>query len=184
MKHHLGILMIIAGLAAGKTAAADYVQASGSTLAFSGSYQGEAFQGSFPNFTTVLRFDPARLAGAKLDVSITLTSATTRNADYDSELRGDAFFKSSQFPKARYTATVFRALGGNRYAADGILSLRGVSKLVTLTFTWTAGAKPVLSGTATVKRLDFNVGTGDWRDLSLIPNDVKVSTKVVFQAKP
>ena len=33
----------------------------------------------------------------------------------------------------------FRSLGGNQYAADGTLSLRGVSKPVTLTFTWTPG---------------------------------------------
>jgi polyisoprenoid-binding protein YceI len=184
MKRTLGALIMIAGLVTGQVSAADYVQAPGSSLSFSGKYQGEPFQGSFPNFATSLRFDPARLSGAKLDVTITLKTATTRNADYDSELLGDSFFKSSQFPKARYTANAFRALGGNRFAADGLLSLRGVSKPVTLTFTWTAGAKPVLSGTATVKRLDFNVGTGDWRDLSLIPNDIKVSTKVVFQAKP
>ena len=102
--------------------------------------------------------------------------------DYDSELRGDAFFNSTKFPQARYTATRFRALGGNKYAADGILSLRGASKPVTLTFTWTPGAKPVLAGKATVKRLDFGVGgEGDWADTELLPNAIAVSTKVVLQ---
>ena len=76
-----------------------------------------------------------------------------------------------------------RALRGNKYAADGILSLRGVSKPVVLTFTWTAGAKPVLAGTAVVKRLDFGVGSGDWADVGVIPNEIKVTTKVVFQPK-
>jgi polyisoprenoid-binding protein YceI len=56
-----------------------------------------------------------------------------------------------------------------------------VSKPVTLTFTWTPGAQPVLSGKATVKRLDFGVGGGDWADTSNIPNEVAVSTKVVFK---
>ena len=42
--------------------AADYVQAPGSTLAFGGMYQGEAFAGVFPDFTTTLSFDPADLA--------------------------------------------------------------------------------------------------------------------------
>ena len=40
-----------------------------------------------------------------------------------------------------------------------------------------------LSGTATVKRLDFGVGGGDWADTSVIPNEIKVTTKVVFVAK-
>jgi polyisoprenoid-binding protein YceI len=170
-------------LLTGSTFAAEYAQTVGSTLGFSGKYQGEAFTGQFPGFVTTLSFDPAKLAGAKLDVTIPLATATTRNADYDSELRGASFFNSKKFPQARYTSTKFRALGGNKYAADGTLSLRGISKPVTLTFIWTAGAKPVLTGTAVVKRLEFGVGGGDWADVGVIPNDIRVTTKVVFQPK-
>jgi polyisoprenoid-binding protein YceI len=170
-------------LIAAPASATDYAQTAGSTLGFSGKYQGEVFNGNFPGFTTTLSFDPGKLVGAKLDVLIPLATATTRNADYDSELRGASFFNSGKFPQARYSATKFRSLGGNKFAADGILSLRGVSKPVTLTFTWTSGAKPILLGTATIKRLDFGVGSGDWADISVIPNEIKVSTKVVFQSK-
>jgi polyisoprenoid-binding protein YceI len=160
--------------------AADYTQAPGSTLSFSGKYQGDTFNGSFPGFVAKFSFDPKQLATSKLDVTIPLANATTRNSDYDGELHGVSFFNSRKFPQARYTANAFRSLGGNRYAADGTLSLRGVSKPVTLTFTWTPGAKPVLNGTAVVKRLEFGVGSGDWADTSVIPNDIKVTTKVVF----
>ena len=177
------VLAAALALAATATHAADYVQAPGSTLGFSGSYQGEAFNGTFPGFVTRLSFDPAKPATGRLDVSIPLATATTRNPDYDGELRGSAFFDSRKFPQARYTASKFRALGGNRFATDGMLNLRGVSRPVTLTFTWTAGAKPVLSGTATVKRLAFGVGGGEWADTGLIPDDIKVSTKVVLQPK-
>lgn len=162
-------------------AAADYVQASGSSLAFAGKYQGEVFTGRFPGFTTKLRFDPAQLANASLDVTIPISTATTGNGDYDDNMRGDAFFDAAKFPQAHYTATRFRSLGGNRYAADGTLALHGVSKPVTLTFTWTPAAQPVLVGKATVKRLDFGIGSGDFGDTSLIPDAIAVSTKVVFQ---
>jgi polyisoprenoid-binding protein YceI len=160
--------------------AADYAQAPGSTLAFAGKYQGEVFTGKFPGFATRFSFDPRQLATSKLDVTIPLATATTANADYDAELRGDAFFNSGKFPQAKYSASKFRSLGGNRYAADGTLSLRGVSKPVTLEFTWTPGAKPVLAGKATVKRLDFGVGGGDWADTGLIPDAIAISTKVIF----
>ena len=113
-------------------------------------------------------------------MAIPLATATTSNADYDGELRGNAFFNSTKFPKATYSASKFRALGGNRYAADGTLSLRGVDKPVTLEFTWTPGAKPVLAGKASVKRLDFGVGGGDWADTTLIPDAIAISTRVVF----
>lgn len=172
--------ILAALLAAAPVHAADYTQAPGSVLAFAGTYEGEAFTGRFPGFVTRLSFDPAQLAASKLDVTIPLATASTGNSDYDGEMRGSAFFNSAKFPQARYTATRFRALGGNRYAADGTLSLRGVTKPVTLTFTWTPGAKPVLSGKATVKRLDFGVGEGDWADTDLLPNEIAVSTKVLL----
>ncbi|MCI4568703.1 YceI family protein [Lysobacter sp. CFH 32150] len=162
--------------------AADYTQVTGSSLVFASSYQGETFTGRFPGFVTKLSFDPKQLATSKLDVTIPLVSATTGVEDYDSELRGSTFFNASKFPQARYTATKFRALGGNKFAADGTLSLRGISKPVTLAFTWTPGAKPVLAGKATVKRLDFGVGSGEWADTELLPNEIAINTKVVLQA--
>ncbi|KGQ17790.1 putative secreted protein [Lysobacter dokdonensis DS-58] len=173
-------LLCVASFAA---CAADYVQGAGSSLQFAGTYQGDAFSGSFPGFKTTFRFDPKQLAASKLDVAIPIGAATVGNDEMDPEMRGTAFFDAKRFPQARYTASKFRALGGNRYAADGTLSLRGVSKPVTLTFTWTPGARPVLQGTATVKRLDFGVGGGEWADTSLLPNDIKVTTKVVFAPK-
>jgi len=160
--------------------AADYVQAAGSSLTFASSYEGEVFSGRFPSFATKLSFDPAQLATAKLDVTIALTGTTTANPERDDTLKGSDFFNVNKFPQARYTATKFRALGGNKFAADGVLSLHGVNKPVTLMFTWIPGAKPVLTGKATVKRLDFGVGGGDWSDTSTLPNDVAVNTKVVF----
>lgn len=162
-------------------AAADYVQAPGSSLVFASQYDGETFTGSFPGFSTKLSFDPAQLANAKLDVTIPLAGAKTGNGDRDSTLQGAEFFDVAKHAQARYTASKFRALGGNKYATDGMLSLHGVSKPVTLNFTWTPGAKPVLAGKATVKRLDFGVGTGDWADTKAIPNEVAISTKVVLQ---
>ncbi len=178
------VITIMSGaalLAAPSARAADYVQAPGSTLAFAGNYQGESFAGRFPGFATRLSFDPKQLAGAKLDVTIPMATATAGNPDYDGELRGKAFFDVSKFAQARYQATKFRALGGNRYAADGTLTLRGLSKPVTLTFTWTPGAQPVLAGKATVRRLDFGVGSGDWADTGTIPNAIAISTRVVLK---
>lgn len=172
---------LVAMMAAAPVFAADYVQAPGSSLVFASKYDGEVFTGKFPEFTTKLSFDPAKLAESKLDVVIPLLGANTGNADRDSTLSSADFFNVGKFAQARYTASKFRSLGGNQYAADGNLSLRGVSKPVTLTFTWTPGAQPVLSGKATVKRLDFGVGGGDWADTKTIPNEVAVSTKVVLK---
>ena len=173
-------LVLLLSLASASAHGADYHALPGSSLGFSATYQSEAFNGSFAKFTPQIRFDPARLADSRFDVRIVLASANTRNDERDETLKGSDFFDAAAQPEARYVATKFRALGGNRYAADGVLTLRGVSKPVSLSFTWTAGNKPVLDGSALLKRLDFKVGTGDWTDLDLIPNDVKVSTHLLL----
>lgn len=173
-------LLLLAGNAA---YAADWVAQPGSTLGFSSSQQGEAFEGQFGKFTPQIRFDPKKLAESRFDVSIQLASASTHNAERDELLLGDEFFNAVKMPQARFVATKFRALGGNRYAADGALTLRGLSKPVSLVFTWTSGASTVLNGEATLKRLDFKVGAGDWADTSVLPNAVKVKTRLLLKPK-
>jgi len=171
---------LVAMLAASANAA-DYVQAQGSALSFASQYDGVTFTGRFPEFETQLRFDPDDLASARLDVSIALASAVTGNRDRDSTLKTSDFFNIARFAGARYSARTFRALGDNRYAADGTLELKGIEKPVTLTFTWTpaaAGAPAILTGSATLKRLEFNIGSGDWSNTRTIPDDVAIATKV------
>ena len=171
-------------LAAAPAFAADYVQAPRAALAFAGKYQGKVFTGTFPGFRTTMRFDPQDLANARLDVAIPIATASTGNRDYDGEMRGKAFLDAAGFPQARYTATTFRALGGDRYAADGSLTLRGIAKPVTLEFTWTPGPRPLLVGKATVHRLRFDVGGGDWADTKLLPDAIAVATKLELQPAP
>lgn len=158
--------------------AADWsVDATTSKLTFSSTAEGMAFEGQFKQFTPTIRFDPADLATARFDVKISLASADTANADRDDTLKGADFFAVSNFPEANYQATRFRDLGQGRFAADGTLSLRGVDKPVTLEFTWTGDAThAVLDGSATLNRLDFAVGAGDWADASTIAHEVRVST--------
>ena len=176
----LAIGLGVALVAATPSFAADYVQAPGSTLTFATKYQGEVFVGRFASFATRLSFDPKKLATSKLDVTIPLAGVSVGNPDGDDALESADFFNVRKFPQARFSATRFRSLGSNRFVADGTLTLRGVSKPVALSFTWTPGAKPVLTGKATVRRLDFGVGGGDWADTELIPNEIAISTKVIL----
>lgn len=171
---------LVALLATMPVIATDYVQATGSKLAFATKYQGEVFVGTLPEFSTRLSFDPAKLETASLDVTIPLANASIDNPDGTEALRGRDFFNVAQFPHARFVSDRFRSLGGDRYAADGTLTLRGARRPVTLEFTWTPGVRPVLTGSATVRRLEFGVGGGDWADVELIPDEVAVSTRVTF----
>lgn len=153
-----------------------------SSLGFTATYQGEEFEGRFARFTPSIAFDPKQLATSHFDVVVQLASADTRNDERDEMLRGDGFFNSAKAPTARYRAARFRALGGDRFVAEGQLSLNGITKPVSLAFTWSGGARPVLVGSASLKRLEFGVGTGDWTDTALLPDAVRVKTRLLLAA--
>ena len=175
-------LALIALLATACSAhAKDWTVDPSSTLGFSGSYQGEKFSGTFARFTAKIALDEADLANAKLDVEIDVTSASTGNTDYDGELKGSAFFDYARFPKARFVSTSV-ARSGAGLVADGTLTIRDKSKPVQLALDFKpAGDAATLDVKTTLKRLDFDVGTGDWADTSLIAADVIVTSHLVLK---
>lgn len=177
MRVALALLLALAGTAQAK----DYTVDPSSTLGFVGDYQGEKFTGKFNRFTAKISLDKANLAAAKLDVEIDVTSATTGNADYDGELKGAKFFDFAKFPKAHFTSTAVKESGG-ALIADGNLTIRDKTKPVQLKLDFKpAGEGATLDVQATLKRLDFDVGTDDYADTSTIGADVQVTSHLVLK---
>jgi polyisoprenoid-binding protein YceI len=184
MKRYIPLFAVIMYLLSCVSVAQDWLPAKGSKLTFSSSFQSESFSGEFSRFTPQIRFDPKQLTKCRFDVSIDLLSVDSQNKERDDTLKTADFFDTKKTPSARFVATKFTSLGGNRYQANGTLSLRGISKPVALKFTWVENKGAVLTGDATVNRLDFNIGTGDWSDTELLPNAVKIQTRLILTAKP
>ncbi len=146
-----------------------------SALTFTGTYQGERFEGRFKRFDAKIDYDPAQLASAKFDVTIDIASVDTANAERDQALPGKDFFDIAQFPRAHFVTTRFRKAANGEVVASGTLSLRGVAQPVTLAVKFSqAGNGATLDVDTTLKRLDFGIGSGDWADTSMIGNDVAV----------
>ena len=164
--------------------AADYtVQPATSTLGFSSSFQGGAFNGSFGKWTAAISYDAAHLATSKFDVSVDLASAKTGDKDRDGALPGNDFFNVAKFPQAHFVTTAFHQ-NGAQVIADGNLTLRGVTKPVSLVVVFKPqGGGATLDVTGAVKRLDFGVGTGDYAVTSVIGAEVKVTAHLVLAAK-
>ena len=182
----LGALVLAALLSApaGVLAATAWSTDAGSTLEFSASAEDEAFTGRFGRFDAKIVFDPADLAGSSFNVEIDLASADSASAERDEMLLGSEFFDVANTPKATYVATAFRELGAGRFAADGTLTLRGIAKPVVLEFDWSAdGGNATLKGQASVNRLAFDVGAGDWSDASTIVHEIGVATSLTLRAQ-
>ncbi|WP_329741205.1 YceI family protein [Dyella sp. A6] len=159
------------------------VQQPGSTLGFSGTFQGASFDGHFGKWNATISYDPAHLASSKFDVTVDLASANTGDSDRDGALPGPDFFDTAKYPQAHFVTTRFQQVGG-KVIADGMLTLRGVTKPVSLTVNFKPQGKgATLDVNGTLKRLDFGVGGGQYADTSVIGADVKVTAHLVLQAK-
>ena len=166
-------------------AATDYnVRPALSHLSFHGTYQGAEFSGNFNDWTAAISYDPADLAHAKFDVVVTLASAKTGDADQESALPGESFFDVAKFPTAHFVTTGFRH-DGNMVIADGQLTLRGVTKPVSLgvVFRTHSPGSSTLDVAGHVQRLDFGVGIGDYADTSVIGATVKITAHLQLEPK-
>ena len=151
------------------------VQPKESKLTFVGSQQGAEFTGVFDRFTADIKFDPQDLAGSRFDVKIDMASVNSRDSERDDAIKSDDLFAVKQYPSAHYVADHFTAKGAS-YTATGKLTIRNVTRDVPITFTFEkkdGGAW--LKGSAQLKRLDFGVGQGDWKDTEQVGNEVKVN---------
>jgi polyisoprenoid-binding protein YceI len=146
-----------------------------STLKFTGTQAGAPFHGSFGKFTADIEFDPNDLATSRFDVSIDLASVNTQDDDRDATAKGADFFAVSQWPRARYVTQTISAKDAKTFVGTGKLTLRNVTRDVPITFTFDAkGSQALLKGSAALKRLDFGVGQGEWKDTSSVGNEVSV----------
>lgn len=147
-----------------------------SKLGFTVAWSGEAFSAQFRHWNAEIDFDPQDPAHARVAVTVDLASEASDEPDFDSGLKGAQGFDTSRFPAARFLVKSITAKFGNNYVADGTLSIRGVSREVSLPFSLTiSGNSAHMSGTAHVMRTDFGIGQGEWAAPTPVSHDVTVN---------
>jgi len=146
-----------------------------SKLGFTVVWAKEPFTASFKTWKAAIDFDPADLAHARADVTIDIASEASDESDFDSGLQGAEGFAATQFPTAHFVATRFRHIDGNRYSTNGTLTIKGISRPVSLAFTLDINGKTAhMAGTAHVIRTDYGIGRGEWAAPTPVAHDVAV----------
>lgn len=155
----------------------------GGSLTFEATQAGAKFTGRFDRFNADIDFDPADPASCRFDVRIETASADTLESQRDEVLKGPDFFWVERYPVATYAGSGCRAQGGG-YTLDGELMLRGVKRTVPLRFTYSAeGVGAGLEGSATLKRLAFGVGQGEWQSTEWVGDEVTVRFDLLLSAR-
>ena len=92
-------------------------------------------------------------------VTVDTASAQTGDATKDGALKGAEWFNPAQFPTARFEASEFIALGGDRYEARGTLRIKSTSVPVVLPFTFDeASGEAVVTGKVSLDRTTLDLG--------------------------
>lgn len=137
-------------------------------------------EAKFKKFTATIDYDPAKPAAAKATVDIDITSFDLGDPDYNKEVLKKEWFNGAQFPKASFVSSAITPAAGGKLTVSGKLTIKGKTADVSfpLTVKQEAGHQ-VFDGALPIKRLNFNIGDGEWKDTSVVADEVVIKFHVV-----
>jgi polyisoprenoid-binding protein YceI len=150
-------------------------------------------KGKFSGLSGVLKLDETDYAHSSVEVSIPTASVRTVDDKLDAHLKEADFFDVEKFPSLTFESTNIRSTGGHDYAVTGDLTIRGVTKSVTLTVTdvsepstdpW-GNVRIGLSGSTKINRKEFGIVWDSALDSGgvLVGDEVTITLDVQFIKK-
>lgn len=119
----------------------------------------------FNKTTGTVVFDKEAKTGS-VDVTIDMNTVDTGHEGFNGHIKGADFLDTTQFPSATFKSTKVVFEGDKPVSVEGNLTIKGITKPVTLKITsFTNKAHPMLkkdavgaNATAVIKRSEFNAG--------------------------
>jgi len=186
----LGAAIALSTLAIGSVMAASVTYAVDSSHTFprfSYSHMGYSTQlSSFTNTSGTVVFDAIAKTGS-VDIVIDMTTVNTGSVDFNGHIQGDGFLDTAKFPKATFKSTKVVFDGDKPASVEGQLTIKGVTKAVTLTVTSFQALPhpmmkvPVLGANAftNIKRTEFGAG----KYAPFVGDDVRIDIAIEAIAK-
>lgn len=134
----------------------------------------------FKKFSAVIDYDAAKPDASKATVDIDVASLDLGDPEYSKEIAKKEWFNAAQFPKASFVSTGMKAGANGKLDVSGKLTIKG--KTVDARFPLTVkkeGTAQVFEGSLPIKRLAFNIGEGEWKDTSMVADEVLIKFRVV-----
>jgi polyisoprenoid-binding protein YceI len=177
------LLLLCCFLITGTAFASDWtIDPANSTLTFIPDYQEEPVPGEFKIFTGSLSFDPEDPVTGTLHVVVNISSADMGSEDLHEGMRTPEWFDTANYPKAEFVSNAIRHIENQQFAAEGTLTLKGVSRKVTVPFVWQENHSTAqMSGELDLSRKDFDIGTGEWLTDEQIGFKVHVQLNVMWR---
>ena len=122
--------------------------------------------GNFKTFDVKLTSSKDDFSDAVIEVTADVTTVNTEVEMRDNDLRGEKFFNVAAFPTLSFKSTSFTKVADKKYTLVGDLTIKGVTKSITLDVTLNGTMtrqrdQKLVAGfkiMGTFKRTDFGVG--------------------------
>lgn len=145
------------------------------------------YYGRFDRITGTMNFDAAEPQKSAVAIQIDMTSIDTPSGTLNTELQGPAVFDAAKFPAATFKSTSITRAGPNTGRITGDLTIKNVTKPVTLDVVFHGGALNPMSNAyaagfsaqASIKRTDFGITGMRWEPF--VSDDVKLIIEALFQ---
>jgi len=118
-----------------------------------------------PDTKGTLVFDSENPTASRVDITLPITHIDSHVAALTKEFKGAEYFDTAKYPTATFHSTKVVAKGNNTFDVEGNLTLKGITKPVTLHATLNKqGEHPMVKkqaigfdATGTIKRSDFKL---------------------------
>ncbi|MGM3273509.1 YceI family protein [Ralstonia sp. 24A2] len=181
------IALVAAGalsIAAVSVSAIAQVDAAKSSVTATGKQLGVPMDIKFGKFDAAVNYNPANVAASTAKVDIDINSVDVGSKEYNDELKKKDWFDAAKYPKATFVSSAFKPGVNGKVDVVGKLTIKGITQDVTAPFTVKQdGATQVFEGALPVKRNVFKVGDGEWKDTSVVADDVTIKFRVVIAKK-
>ena len=141
-------------------------------------------RGQFRDFEGSFHFDPANPEASHATVTIRAKSIDTGNEQRDAHLRSNDFFAMDEYPEIRFVSTSVERIDDTRFKLNGELTIRGVTRPVSLDFEFNGSevdpwgnTRIGFEGSTEVNRKDWGV---NW-NAALDSGGVLVSDRVKLE---
>ena len=139
-----------------------------SSVVFRVGYQNVAnFYGRFNQVSGSYNLDFDNPSASSIEISIPTESIDSNSEGRDNHLRGPDFFSAKEFPVIRFIGNSFEAVDSDTMRVGGELTLRGVTKDVSVDIDWLGEGPDFRSGirsgfetVLTIDRSDYGVNYG------------------------
>ncbi|MCY0388861.1 YceI family protein [Robbsia sp. Bb-Pol-6] len=156
------------------------INAAKSTVITTSKQMNVAVDGMFKKIGGDVTFDPAKPGAGSAHVTIDIASYDIGSEEYNKTLREKEWFDAKAYPQANFASSAIVPAGAGKLNVTGKLTIKGKTQDVTvpLTVTQQAGDQ-VFDGVLAIKRLAFGIGANEWKDTSVVADEVQIKFHLV-----